>query len=211
MAPPKQTLDSPEWASPEQIKTPRQLLVEGNDQRNFFEAFVKRLSLCGIQIQDYGGGDELRGFLRIFVKMTDFHSVKSLGIVRDAEDFFQNTFRSVQGALRHANLPVPKEAGQRQGGQGGKPDVSVFILPDNASPGMLETLLCRAFANSEENICIDNFFKCVKVVPNVKARAFAYLTTRRDAHHSVGVAAQQGVWNLDDAAFQGLRDFLKKL
>ncbi len=195
-------------ASPEQIKTPRQLLVEGKDQRNFFEAFVKHLSLCDIQIQDYGGGDDLRRFLGGFVKRSGFHSVESLGIVRDAENSAQNTFRSVQGALRHANLPVPKKAGQRQGG---KPDVSVFILPDNASEGMLETLLCRAFANSPENVCIDHFFKCVKVVPNVKARAFAYLTTRRDAHHSVGVAAQQGVWNLDDAAFQGLRDFLKNL
>ncbi len=201
-----------------QIKTPRQLLVEGNDQRNFFEAFVKHLSLCDIQIQDYGGGDELRRFLQAFIsRWSVFGSVKSLGIVRDAEDSFQDTFRSVQGALKRVNLPVPKEAGQRQGGQGGKPDVSVFILPDNASPGMLETLLCRAFANSPENVCIDHFFKCAEAVPSVsirrpdKARAFAYLATRRDAHHSVGVAAQQGVWNLDDDAFQGLRDFLKNL
>ncbi len=32
------------------IKQPKQLLVEGNDQRNFFEALIKHLNCQGIQI-----------------------------------------------------------------------------------------------------------------------------------------------------------------
>ena len=39
----------------EEIKSEIQLLVEGNDQRNFFEAFIDHLSLENIQIQNFGG------------------------------------------------------------------------------------------------------------------------------------------------------------
>ena len=37
-----------------------QLLVEGNDERNFFEAFVEHLQLANVQIQVLDGKDRLR-------------------------------------------------------------------------------------------------------------------------------------------------------
>ena len=71
---------------PIRIESPVQLLVKGNDQRNFFEAFIEHLSLENIQVQDFGGVSELRGFLRALVDAPDFRSaVQSVGIVRDAE------------------------------------------------------------------------------------------------------------------------------
>lgn len=44
-----------------------QLLVEGKDARNFFEAFVRHLSLNDIEVQDFGGVDQFRQFLAGFV------------------------------------------------------------------------------------------------------------------------------------------------
>ena len=205
-----------------EIKKPKQLLVEGNDQQNFFEAFVRHLSLeIDIQVQDFKSVTQLRGYLLGFPGVPDFDSVTSLGIVRDAEKSALSAFQSVQDSIRNvnnnvenANLPVPTKARERQSGN---PDVSVLILPDEGSPGMLETLLCRTFEGSEVDRCIDDFFACAEASPNTsiknpdKARAFAYLTTKPNPHHSVGVAAQQSVWNLDDDAFEGVRDFLKTL
>ena len=69
----------------EEIKSAIQLLVEGNDPRNFFEAFVEHLSLANIQIQNFGGIYELRGFLSALVNAPGFQIVQSIGIVRDAE------------------------------------------------------------------------------------------------------------------------------
>ena len=40
-----------------------QLLVEGNDERNFFEAFAEHLQLPNVQIQAFGGKNRLRKFL----------------------------------------------------------------------------------------------------------------------------------------------------
>lgn len=201
-------------AQPSQIERPKQLLVEGNDQRNFFEALIRHLSLSDIQLQDYGGGDELRVFLPAFVKAPSFDSITSLGIVRDAEESAQSAFQSVQGSLGKVNLPVPANAEKRQSG---KPDISVLILPDKNSTGMLESLLCRTFEGSEVDRCIDDFFTCAKSSPNTsitnpdKARAFAFLTTKPNPHHSVGIAAHQGIWNLNHEAFDGVRDFLQAL
>ena len=45
-----------------------QLLVEGKDPCNFFGAFVDHLNIEELQIQDFGGVDELKGFLGVMVK-----------------------------------------------------------------------------------------------------------------------------------------------
>ena len=61
------------------IEQPIQLLVEGNDQKNFFEAFVSHLEIQGVQIQNFGGVGELGGFLRAFVRAPDFDTISSIG------------------------------------------------------------------------------------------------------------------------------------
>ena len=208
-------------------KKPVQLLVEGKDVRNFFEAFIKhhskKLSLEEIQIQNFGGVTELSDFLEGFVGMTGFHKVRRIGIVRDAEmqdaeKSAENAFKSVQDALKNAELPVPDCPEKRK--EDDKLAVEVLILPGgDHTKGMLETLLCESFAGTKIDGCIDKFFQCVdpllkepiKEHRKDKARAFAYLTTRPNPHHSVGVAANQGCWDLDHEVFAGIREFLKRI
>ena len=85
------------------------------------------------------------------------------------------------------------------------------------SPGMLETLICRSFAASGLDSCIDSFFECIQAELGYgphrpeKARAHAYIATRRDPHVSVGVAAQRSYWDLDHAVFDGVGSFLRSL
>ena len=201
---------------PTQIVAAKQLLVEGKDYRNFFVGFAKHMGLSGsIQIQNFGGVNELRGFLKAFVKMPNFKCVRSIGIARDAEKEGEDAAnRSVRSSLENAKLPMPTKAGE-PGNDG--PTVRVLILPGGGEPGMLETLLCRTFVDQEVNRCIDAFFGCANALPNVsiskpdKARAHAYLTTTQHPEHSVGVAAKAGVWHLDHAAFDDVRAFLASL
>ena len=199
----------------EQIESGIQLLVEGNDQRNFFEAFKRHLSLESIQIRSYGGGQDFREFLKGFVQIDGFGTVQSLGVVRDAEINAENTFRSVQGSSKDVGLTVPAHPALRSGG---KPAVNVLILPDNRQPGMLETLLCQTFAGTPRDACIEAFFECITAIDfeavkrRDKARAWAYLTTKPDPHHSVGFATMKGYWgDLDQPVFEGVRAFLLSL
>ena len=198
---------------PAEITSPVQLVVEGNDQLNFFRAFADHMSLTHVQIQNFGGVSELREFLAALAAEPDFDDrVERLGIVRDSETDADGAFESVQNSLRNAGLPAPERPEDFT--QGRHPAVSVLILPGGGRAGMLETLVCESFAGDPVDRCIDEFFDCVgraKLRNPDKARAFAYLTTTSEPRHSVGVAARQGQWKLDHAAFGGVRRFLEEL
>lgn len=200
---------------PQDIRTGVQLLVEGNDPRNFFEALVRHMERDDIQVRNFGGVNELRGFLSAFVAMPGFgETVRSLGIVRDAEADARGAFQSVQSRLRNAGLPVPDAIDQRAEGP---PSVSALILPGDGRPGMLETLLCETFAGSAEDDCVTEFLDCASELPGAsvtrpdKARAHAWLATQPEPHFSVGYAAQRGYWDLDHPTLGGVRDFLRSL
>ena len=200
---------------PAAIKSAIQLLVEGNDQRNFFEAFTRHLSISNVQIQNFGGVNELRDFLEGLVSATGFReTVQSIGIVRDAEMSARGAFQSVQSALSNAALPTPNRPAERTGTS---PAITVLILPGDDRQGMLETLLCESFAATPVEDCIDDFFKCVESLPDMsidrpdKARAHAYLTTKPNPHFSVGVAAKNDYWDLDHSVFSPVRDFLQTI
>ena len=209
--------------APERIEQEIQLLVEGNDERNFFGAFIEHLRLRRVQIQVLDGKDRLRESLVTLAEATDFRDVRSVGVVRDADTSAERAFQSVRTALRNANeilqessgaeLPVPERPEELAGD---RPSVSVLILPGGGGDGMLETLLCKTFDATDVDRCIDRFFRCAEASGSRihrpdKARARAYLATTRDPHVSVGVAAQKKHWNLDHEAFDGVRRFLKSL
>ena len=204
------------------IRKEVQLLVEGKDERNFFEAFAEHLSLGNVQIQAFDGKNRLREFLVTLAGATAFRTVKSIGIVRDADDSADAAFQSVRTSLGNVNdairssgveFPVPDRPERRVGE---RPALSVLILPGDGQKGMLETLLCKTFAGSGVDGCIDGFFRCAEESGSAihrpdKARARAYLATTPDPHVSVGVAAKRNRWKLDHGAFEGVKSFLTSL
>lgn len=203
-------------AAPAAIERPVQLLVEGNDGLNFFCAFIKHLGLRdNVQVRNFGGVSELSGFLQAFADLPEFRqAVRSLGIIRDAEENADGAFQSVQSSLRNVGFPVPSQEADRAGDG---PAVSVLILPGDGRSGMLETLLCESLADAPEQRCIDEFLRCVTDSRNApvrnpdKARAHAYLAVGDTPPHSVGVAAQRGQWSFDHNAFASVRQFLRAL
>ena len=207
----------------ERIEREIQLLVEGRDERNFFEALLEHLQIADVQLQVLDGKDRLRESLETLAGATGFRTVKSIGIVRDADESAVAAFQSIQTSLRNANrvvrtwssveFPVPDRPKQRAGAG---PSVSALILPGDGENGMLETLLCRTFAGTEMERCVDVFLQCAEesgspIHRRDKSRAHAWLATRQDPHVSVGVAAQKDYWDFDHEAFDGVRRFLRAL
>lgn len=198
------------------ISLPIQLLVEGNDQRNFFDEMLKILDFNdSIQVQSFGGTQDLRKFLRIFKRHPKFDEiVKRIGVIRDAEANFNAAFSSVQSSLANAELPVPELHGVFT--KSPLP-VGVMILPGESQNGMLETLLCKIISDCRINACIDKFFECIKCEAGIhvkrtdKARARVFITTQPEPHVSVGVAAKKGYWDLNHDEFTGVRNFLLEL
>ncbi len=68
------------------IVSKSQILVEGRDAEVFFEEFCRHFHVDHkVQIQNFGGVKELKGFLKTFVNSSRFDKVEALGIIRDAE------------------------------------------------------------------------------------------------------------------------------
>ena len=207
----------------ERIEREIQLLVEGRDERSFFEAFLDHLQIADVQLQVLDGKDRLRESLEVLAGATGFRTVKSIGIVRDADGSAAAAFQSIQTSLRNVNrvvrtwsgaeFPVPDHPEQRAGAG---LSVSALILPGDGEKGMLETLLCRTFAGAEMECCIDAFLRCAEesgspIHRRDKSRAHAWLATRQDPHVSVGHAARKGYWDFEHEAFDGVRRFLRAL
>ncbi len=199
---------------PGPLDTKKLLVVEGKQDVAFFKSFLEHLVIDDIDVEPAGSKNELNIYLRALVTRRGFSKVRSLGIVRDANGWAERALQSVQGFLRRSGLPVPASYVERK--QSSRIGVSVFILPDNGNPGMLETLLWRTL-DRDFTKCVTDFLTCAQDATGSrprnldKARVATYLATRRKPPHSLGVSARQGVWDYDHEVLADLRRFLRQL
>lgn len=192
------------------------LLVEGRDEENLFEAFLRHLGISGIRILSYRGKNNLQNRLEVYVDTPGFGQVQSIGIVRDADDSAQSALQSVQSSLRNVNLPSPQTFLTPAGDS---PRVSVFIMPDNASGGALERLCLSALADDPAMPCVEDFLRCVndnvpagpKDQDQDKAKIHAFLASREDPALRLGESAQRNYIPFNHPAFTDLARFLSSL
>ncbi|MGH7597070.1 MAG: DUF3226 domain-containing protein [bacterium] len=192
-----------------------QLLVEGKDAEIFFKALLRKINLSGIQVQDFGGKDELKGFLKALRNAPNFaRQVVSLGIVRDAETDPKAAFQSVCSALRNADLTEPPRPIAQAGEN---PKISVLIIPNAMTPGMLETLCLEAVTEDPAMACVREYFECVQLKKGLlpsnmfKARLHVYLASCSKPGLRLGEAADAGYWPWDNPIFDPLKQFLYAL
>lgn len=201
---------------PKEILHPKQLLVEGRDAEAFFYPFLEGMKISGIQIQNYGGIRELPSFLKQFVISPQYKGlpVTSIGIIRDAEQNPQDAFKSVCGALEKVGLRIPSTplVPTKK-----SPQVCVYILPDEKSSGMIETLLLRAVSGDPAFGCIDEYLECVvqatgvEPKPRDKARFLTFLASKPDIKPLTGFAARAGYLEFSSSAYDRLKEFILSL
>lgn len=206
-------LRSPHSKSP--ITFSKVLLVEGHDAFQFFKALLRHMSLLDkIELSNTGGISDLRDYLETLVVIEGFANIEALGIVRDAETSAESAFAALNRDLNNAGLPTPAKPFEPAEG---KPQVSVFILPDNVQPGMLETLCLNSVSQEPAMLCTTQYFDCLKQaqqsLPNnmAKARLHAFLASRPKPDLLLGQAAHAGYWPFDHSAFDPLKKFLVAL
>ncbi len=202
--------------TPAPISLSRLLLVEGDTPKHFFEALLRHLGNDkDVEIRSFRSITQLRPTLIDLVRTAEFQTlVTSVGVVRDAETDAVAARQSVGDALLAAGLTLTRV-----------PPImtSVYILPDNGSPGMIETL-CMLAVDAEPTLaaassCTKEFFDCLArngVTPTAepilaKNRAQVYLATRADVQLFPGLAAYRGHWPWDNPVFGPLKQFLQAL
>lgn len=206
----------------------RLLLVEGNDDKRFFETLARHLGETGITVEIYGGKPNLGNRLVNLAGRLNALIDPSIGIVRDADESSRSAFDSVVGSLRRAGLPTPAEPVTPTERDGLR--ISVLILPPDDERGELENVCLSSIEGTPDLQCVESYFDCLsRVEPLIsathlaKARLHSYLaagpihttddgkTTRRQPALRLGEAAEAGVWDWSSSVFDPLKAFLRSL
>ena len=208
------------------------LLVEGNDDKRFFEALSRHLGETGITVEIYGGKPNLGNRLVNLVGRLNTLIDPSIGIVRDADESAASAFESVISSLRRAGLPTPDAPAvpiERDGLR-----ISVLILPPEDDTGELENVCLSSIEGTPDLECVESYLTCISnagppIADNrlAKAKIHAYLagcptplfftgepnesTGRRQPGLRLGEAADRRVWDWSSPAFAPLIGFLRNL
>ena len=200
-----------------EILSDRLLLVEGRDEVNLFDELIKQRidAEAEIQVIDAGGVDKFpRSMTAIRTAARTRPTLRSIGVVRDADDNATGAFRSVCNHLHNAGYTPPAAHGEFSDTV---PSIGVFIVPDGSEPGAMETLCRRSVEETDAAKCVDAYLECLErrgaICSNNPDKSFAhaYLAAMRNPVARVGEGAQSGVWHFESPAFATLSRFLRDL
>ena len=199
------------------IHADRLLLVEGRDEENLFTALIARRigAEAGIQVIAAGGVNKFPPNLAaIRIAAQARPTLRSIGVVRDADEDAASAFESVCHHIHNAEYIPPAAHGEFSIAS---PSIGVFIVPDGSEPGAVETLCRRSVEGTDAARCVGEYMQCLQYRHAMQSRnadksfAHAYLAAMDDPVARVGEGAQGGVWDFDSVAFAALTRFLRDL
>jgi hypothetical protein len=201
------------------LKCPILLLVEGKDDKAFFEALINHEFDSGvlqrIQVIILKDNTKWKRKLKIISGRPEFKDiVSSLGLVRDADDDPTTTFQSVCDALNDNGLPVPKNPVVSVGD---RPKVSVLILPKENESGELEDLCLESVKDDPAVPHVEQYFRYLDdaklSLPNklCKPKVQVFLASRPRIIDGLRMAAKAGCWPWENEAFRHVKIFLHQI
>ncbi len=201
-----------------ELTADRLLLVEGKDEVNLLGRLIKNCLKDdgqGIQILDVGSKDNFKpNLIAIKVAAQSRPTLRSIGIIRDADDNPQGSFDSVCGSLRSVGYEPPSAHAEFSNAT---PSIGVFIVPDGSQSGAIETICRRSVAGEAAAKCVDEYMECLKTRNALQSKnadktfAHAYLAAMKDPVARVGEGALQGAWDFQSSAFDALSQFVSDL
>src|SRR5699024_5370301 len=95
------------------ISKTKLLLVEGKDELAFFQELIKRNEILSlkkddIQIVSLGGVQKFKTELEALKNRTGFENVKSMAIIRDADESKESALQSLRKILSNTGFSAPK-------------------------------------------------------------------------------------------------------
>lgn len=197
-----------------EILEDRLLLVEGRDELNLLGELIKACFNYkpGIQVLDIGGKTTLgRNLKTVHTLAPSRPSLRTIGIVRDADKKPVDSFKSVCDSVKETGYMPPSTHAEFSDAS---PSIGVFIVPDGSSLGAIETICRRSVQGEVVARCVEEYMDCLRTHDALKSEipdktfAHAYLAALRDPVARVGEGAKQGVWDFQSPAFDDLRKFV---
>lgn len=188
------------------------ILVEGQDDRALLAAMIKHEELPGFQVHHMGGKSKWAVRVEVIVGQPEFQAnVKTLGLMKDADEDPNAAWASCRDTLARSSLPVPVAVRRLAEGS---PSTAIAIVPSRTGRGALEELCIESFDAGRID-CVNRYFDCVRPGNSspvrVKARVQAYLAGLESAPRDITIAARNHELNMNHSAFDELREFVHLL
>lgn len=200
------------------IKSERLLIVEGIEDKNFFNRLLGQLRFEDIiQVIDVEGKTKFKDTLTAISLLSDYESVTHLAIVGDSDESPKDTFRSLTGTLRALEFNVPQKPLEFSRDISSKPATMVYLMPDPNSIGSLESLFLRYLEQTDSQVvkCVEDYIQCVNnpylqiQAKQDKAKLQA-LTAVIDKKPKRPEDALKN-WDLNHPVFEGVQQFIHQL
>jgi hypothetical protein len=209
--------------TPTPIKSKNLLVVEGQDEGNFFDALLQYMRITNFDIRYVGGKNQFPKKFPALLKTPGFSApdgsalVTHLAIIRDKDE--DEAFKSIANIVRKAGLNPPSKSSDFSTGN---PKVGIFIMPGNKIEGtMLEDLCLKTVENHKAMTCVNEYASCIsaldptpKNIPKAKMQVFkaqVFLAAQPEIVDSVGLGGQKKYWNFESPALDELKRFLSNL
>ena len=198
------------------------LICEGRGDAAFLAAMARHLKVDNARAIPVMGSPNFRDQVEAVSNIENFEGVRAFGIVRDADDSPARTLAEINGVMRDffgagANFLKHGEVKRPESGEFSTVSFGAFITPDGQRGGELEDLLLESARESHPQImdCVGKFLDCAnpdgKPKKESKKAVQALISGFPEYCEDLNVVLKKKLVNLDDGAFAGLREFLRKL
>ena len=192
------------------------LLVEGDDDKHVVEHLVRiQSAMPGFETQTKGGFDNVVAAIGPEINVS---GRRALGILVDANEDPRARWRLLREILKDKGIGTP--SGPKANGivLAGKPQIGIWMMPDNNSPGELENFIEKLIPPKDPVWAMAcNFIDAIpesqrKFSDNkqVKAKVRAWLATRARPRH-MGEAIGKGDLSSNEPIALALVDWLRKV
>ena len=197
------------WGLAGDIKPSKLFLAEGDSEAFFLESlFTARefdeSEYCVFCIK---GIKNLGVKLHFLSTEPNFHFIKSLGIMVDANGDSNARLTSVLSSLRSvgcADVSTSFNGGNIAVHNGLR--IGLFISPGNSEPGTIETLTIREIRDQQESKCIEALDGCIEPVCGAalseKALTQIYISIKKGSLCGVGRAFGAGILKVEHPAYK---------
>jgi hypothetical protein len=163
--------DKPPMPDPIPIGHEITILCEGAADQNFIKELIKERG--GFPPIDFLPADRFYGrssFDRMLIALKGtgdpFSRVKGVLIIADSHDVPNDTFAYICEQIRSVpDFPVPRQLLKPAPATPGHPSVAIMLLPDESTPGALESLFAQELENKHKWVtaCLDAYLKCGQI------------------------------------------------
>lgn len=137
---------------PEKIHKEHLILCEGEDEKQFLIAYLNSKERAendsrfesSVQVWNFGGNEQLKDGLAVVRRTEGFSKLKTILIIRDAENDAARAIRQIQSSLAENSFSVPTEPGEWSGESA--PFISFLLFPTlgkDVGNGTLEHLCMK--------------------------------------------------------------------